>query len=321
MPTSCGAMIGRGRATPLIRPRCNFARTRRRRLRTSCGEQPRRPRGAAAFAVRAHSLLLQPVLLLRLQQGGHAPAGPRRHLRPPAAARDFPSQRATSSASRIVEQMHFGGGTPTFLPKKRLIELIDRLDHDFKLTDCGSRGTIRSRSIRGARRRHTAAVDRPRIQPHQPGRSGLRRERAAGGQSGAAGRHGGARLRRGAALGFRSINFDLIYGLPRQSVAAFSRTLDRVIAMRPDRLAVYGYAHMPQVFKAQRQIRSDELPNAAATARDSAARRRQAVRGRLRLHRHGPLRAARPTAWHRRSRTAPCIAVFRATRRTRTAIS
>ena len=57
-------------------------------------------------------------------------------------------------------------------------------------------------------------------------------------------------------LGFRSINFDLIYGLPRQTLETFGATLDRVVAMRPDRLAVYGYAHMPHVFKAQRQIRS-----------------------------------------------------------------
>src|ERR1700719_5069244 len=63
-------------------------------------------------------------------------------------------------------------------------------------------------------------------------------------------------------LGFRSINFDLIYGLPLQTITSFSATLDRVIAMRPDRLAIYGYAHMPRLFKAQRQIRNDELPNA-----------------------------------------------------------
>jgi oxygen-independent coproporphyrinogen-3 oxidase len=54
----------------------------------------------------------------------------------------------------------------------------------------------------------------------------------------------------------------LIYGLPLQTTTSFSATLDRVIAMRPDRLAIYGYAHMPRVFKAQRQIRNDELPNA-----------------------------------------------------------
>ncbi len=66
------------------------------------------------------------------------------------------------------------------------------------------------------------------------------------------------------AIGFRSINFDLIYGLPRQTQKSFAATLERVVHMRPDRLAVYGYAHMPDVFKAQRQIRADELPDAAA---------------------------------------------------------
>jgi len=64
-------------------------------------------------------------------------------------------------------------------------------------------------------------------------------------------------------LGFQSINFDLIYGLPLQTPETFSRTLDRVIAMRPDRLAVYGYAHMPQLFKAQRRISPNELPDEA----------------------------------------------------------
>ena len=64
-------------------------------------------------------------------------------------------------------------------------------------------------------------------------------------------------------FGFGSINFDLIYGLPRQSTSTFAATLERVAEMRPDRLAVYGYAHMPQIFKAQRQIIRSELPDAA----------------------------------------------------------
>jgi oxygen-independent coproporphyrinogen-3 oxidase len=59
---------------------------------------------------------------------------------------------------------------------------------------------------------------------------------------------------------FRSINVDLIYGLPAQTPEGFGRTLDTVIAARPDRLAVYGYAHLPQMFKAQRQIPDALLP-------------------------------------------------------------
>ncbi|HEX2492745.1 MAG TPA: oxygen-independent coproporphyrinogen III oxidase, partial [Steroidobacter sp.] len=64
--------------------------------------------------------------------------------------------------------------------------------------------------------------------------------------------------------GFRSINVDLIYGLPRQTSEGFSRTLDAVLAARPDRLAVYGYAHLPDLFKPQRQIDAAELPSPEA---------------------------------------------------------
>ena len=62
--------------------------------------------------------------------------------------------------------------------------------------------------------------------------------------------------------GFRSISFDLIYGLPHQSVQSFDATLNRVVDMRPDRLAIYNYAHLPSRFKGQRMIRDADLPSA-----------------------------------------------------------
>src|SRR3546814_17491905 len=65
--------------------------------------------------------------------------------------------------------------------------------------------------------------------------------------------------------GFRSVNIDLIYGLPKQNPEGFARPLDTVLEMRPDRLAVYGYAHLPQLFKAQRQLQSQDLPSSPAT--------------------------------------------------------
>ncbi|HCT26085.1 MAG TPA: coproporphyrinogen III oxidase, partial [Stenotrophomonas sp.] len=55
-------------------------------------------------------------------------------------------------------------------------------------------------------------------------------------------------------------NVDLIYGLPGQSLEGFGRTLERVLALRPDRLAVYGYAHLPHLFRAQKQIDESRLP-------------------------------------------------------------
>jgi oxygen-independent coproporphyrinogen-3 oxidase len=62
--------------------------------------------------------------------------------------------------------------------------------------------------------------------------------------------------------GFESINFDLIYGLPKQNLASFSRTLDQVIALSPDRIALYNYAHLPTRFKPQRRIAEADLPSA-----------------------------------------------------------
>src|SRR5690606_39763688 len=56
---------------------------------------------------------------------------------------------------------------------------------------------------------------------------------------------------------------DLIYGLPKQSPGGFARTLDTVLEMRPDRLAVYSYAHLPELFKAQKRIDAEDLPDPA----------------------------------------------------------
>jgi oxygen-independent coproporphyrinogen-3 oxidase len=65
-------------------------------------------------------------------------------------------------------------------------------------------------------------------------------------------------------IGFDSINVDLIYGLPRQTPESFDRTLAQVAHLRPDRIALYAYAHLPERFKPQRRIISAELPTAGA---------------------------------------------------------
>ena len=64
------------------------------------------------------------------------------------------------------------------------------------------------------------------------------------------------------ANGFKSVSIDLIYGLPRQTVTGFSRTLDRVISASPDRLSIYNYAHLPSLFKPQRRILESDMPSA-----------------------------------------------------------
>lgn len=62
-------------------------------------------------------------------------------------------------------------------------------------------------------------------------------------------------------IGYESINLDLIYGLPQQTPESFERTLDDVILLRPDRVAIYAYAHLPTRFKPQRRINAHELPS------------------------------------------------------------
>lgn len=165
--------------------------------------------------------------------------------------------------NRIVDQLHFGGGTPTYLPVKFLIEIVERLGREFQLTDTSDRDysvEIDPRSVDPASLQALASIGFNRIslgvqdfdEEVQRAVNRVQPEVMVTKVYEAA-----------RSLGFRSINFDLIYGLPLQTVASFGATLNRVVAMRPDRLAVYGYAHMPRLFKAQRQIRSDELPNAA----------------------------------------------------------
>ncbi len=170
---------------------------------------------------------------------------------------------ACFDTTRPIEQLHLGGGTPTFMTPGLLEQLLDALNRRFRLTDDAGRDysieidprTVSPEDIRalaglGFNRvslgvqdfdpRVQAAVNR--IQPVDLVRSLLEASRAAG---------------------LRSINFDLIYGLPLQTLESFGATLDQVIALRPDRLAVYGYAHLPSMFKAQRHIREADLPDAA----------------------------------------------------------
>jgi oxygen-independent coproporphyrinogen-3 oxidase len=64
------------------------------------------------------------------------------------------------------------------------------------------------------------------------------------------------------AAGFKSVNVDLIYGLPKQNVIGFNRTLEKVIEASPDRVALYNYAHLPTVFKPQRRIAEADMPTA-----------------------------------------------------------
>ena len=181
-----------------------------------------------------------------------------RHLRQEIALRSRHFDRG-----RMVEQLHFGGGTPTYLPKALLSDLMVQLAEDFHLTKAPERDysiEIDPRSVEAGTLQLLKELGFNRVslgvQDFDP-----EVQRAVNRMQPVEMVQGVYQAARD--LGFHSINFDLIYGLPLQTINTFDQTLDRVIAMRPDRVAVYGYAHMPQLFKAQRRISQAELPEAS----------------------------------------------------------
>lgn len=163
---------------------------------------------------------------------------------------------------RDVMQIHFGGGTPNFLRGSDLAAVIESLQRHFYFSKAVDRdfsieldprhvthSDVELYAQLGFNRASLGVQDfDPKVQRAV---NRIQSVEATLDVIEACRRHG-----------FRSVNVDLIYGLPHQSVEGFASTLDTVIESRPDRLAIYGYAHMPQLFNAQRRIDADHLPNA-----------------------------------------------------------
>jgi oxygen-independent coproporphyrinogen III oxidase len=164
---------------------------------------------------------------------------------------------------REVVQLHVGGGTPNFLGAEALEWLIDGLAEAFSLTRASARDYSIELDPRSTPPEYASALARLGFNRVSLGVQDFDPEvqRAVN------------RLQSIEETldlidacrdsGIRSVNVDLIYGLPRQTPAAFRRTLRMVMSARPDRLAVYGYAHLPGLFKAQRRIDAASLPSAA----------------------------------------------------------
>lgn len=159
-----------------------------------------------------------------------------------------------------VTQLHLGGGTPTFLDDAELGELVAMLRHAFTLDPDGEYSIeVDPRTVSSRRLAHLAELGFNRlsfgVQDFDPAvQKAVHRVQPARGVFDL--------MAASRALGFQSINVDLIYGLPLQNVASFSRTLARIGELRPDRIALYAYAHLPERFKAQRRIDSITLPGA-----------------------------------------------------------
>lgn len=161
----------------------------------------------------------------------------------------------------IVEQMHWGGGTPTFLSDEQMVDLMDHLHKRFTFSTSSTADysiEIDPRELRpctlkllrelGFNRTSFGVQDLNekvqkavnRTQPESMIRQVMIEARE---------------------LDFRSINIDLIYGLPHQTQHTFAETLDVIIDMSPDRLSVFNYAHLPERFKPQRRIKEEGLPS------------------------------------------------------------
>lgn len=164
---------------------------------------------------------------------------------------------------RDVVQLHFGGGTPNFLPPAELGRLLESLDRQFHFSSDPKRDfsiELDPRSSSAKDIAYLAGLGFGRaslgVQDFDPAvQRAVNREQSV--------EQTLEIIDACRAADMRSVNVDLIYGLPKQTIAGFDRTLRTVVEARPDRLAIYGYAHLPGTFKAQRQIREEDLPGAA----------------------------------------------------------
>jgi len=161
-----------------------------------------------------------------------------------------------------VSQLHFGGGTPTFLSDAELDRLMRALRRDFSIgAEAEMSIEVDPRTVTPARLGHLRALGFNRISFGVQDFDAAVQKAVHREQSFESVRELMASARE---LGFGSINADLIYGLPRQTAESFARTVTQIAALRPDRIALYAYAHLPERFKPQRRIVADELPNGAA---------------------------------------------------------
>ena len=163
---------------------------------------------------------------------------------------------------QIVSQLHLGGGTPTFLSDEGLRNLMDMLRRNFTLAPGGEYSIeVDPRTVDAGRLAFLAELGFNRlsfgVQDFDPQvQQAVHRIQPT--------EQVFALVAAARQLGFESINVDLIYGLPRQTPESFDRTLAQVAELRPDRIALYAYAHLPERFKPQRRIVSADLPGASA---------------------------------------------------------
>jgi len=173
---------------------------------------------------------------------------------------ELASQGRLFDKSRRVEQLHWGGGTPTFLDQEQMRRLMDETRRHFALRD-DDEGEysieIDPRTVDAGRIAFLRGIGFNRlslgVQDFDPTvQKAVNRIQSEEQTLGI--------IKAARDTGFKSVSLDLIYGLPFQSVESFDRTLTRVIDASPDRISVFNYAHLPHLFKVQKQIDESTLP-------------------------------------------------------------
>lgn len=177
--------------------------------------------------------------------------------------KEIAMQSALFEKDRVVDQLHWGGGTPTFISHDEMRELMRVTREHFTLhdDDTGEYSIeldpreVNEESIALLRELGFNRISLG-VQDFEPTvQKGVNRIQSE--------EETLAVINSAREQQFKSISLDLIYGLPFQSVETFSRTLDKVIDASPDRLSIFNYAHLPEMFKPQRRINADELPSSA----------------------------------------------------------
>ncbi len=175
--------------------------------------------------------------------------------------KEIEMQGALFDKSRKVDQLHWGGGTPTFISHEQMTALMAKSREHFNLHDDDSgeysieidprevqNDTIKLLRELGFNRMSLGVQDfDPKVQ------KAVNRIQSEAQTF--------AVLEQAKAEGFKSLSVDLIYGLPFQTLAGFANTVEKVIAAGPDRLSVFNYAHLPEMFKPQRRILDADLPS------------------------------------------------------------
>jgi oxygen-independent coproporphyrinogen-3 oxidase len=177
-------------------------------------------------------------------------------------SREVDLHTAHLGTGQVVSQLHLGGGTPTFLSDAELHELMAMLRRSFTLAPNGEYSIeVDPRTVDAKRLATLKELGFNRlsfgVQDFDPEvQKAVHRIQPA--------EQVFALVESARSLGFDSINVDLIYGLPKQTPESFDRTLEQIATLRPDRIALYAYAHLPERFKPQRRIITVELPGAPA---------------------------------------------------------